>query len=87
MKPYFGAPCQWLNLYITLSTRTTQQLVRPSRFSAVLAKGAVFRAQRFRPKTAEEWLDLTSYMSYTDADGRGLPYRTALIIRTAHIAR
>ena len=41
----------------------------------------------FRQETVEERLDLTSYMSYMDAEGRGWLWPTALSIRIAHMAR
>jgi hypothetical protein len=41
----------------------------------------------FGPETVEKRLDLTSYMGYTYAEGRGSQSLTALIIRIAHIAR
>ena len=44
------------------------------------------RKQRFRPETTEERLDLTSYMTYTDDEGRGSPCPTTLRIRTTHKA-
>ena len=41
----------------------------------------------FWPETVEKRLDLTSHMSYTDAEGRGSQSPTALSIHIAHIAR
>ena len=43
--------------------------------------------QHFRPETAEEWLELTSYMSYMDDEGRGLPCPTTFSVRATHISR
>jgi hypothetical protein len=41
----------------------------------------------FRSETAKERLDLTSYMRYTNAKGRGPPWPTAVSIHITHITR
>ena len=78
-----GSPCP-----TTFSVRTTHisRYTQPF-LSRFWPKKYYFRTQRFWPKTAKGRLDLTSCMSYMDAEGRGLPFLTALIIHTAHIAR
>ena len=57
----------------------------------IMAKKALFCVfvinMVFWPETVEKRLDLTSHMSYTDAEGRGSQSPTALSIRIAHIAR
>jgi hypothetical protein len=40
-----------------------------------------------RPETTEKRLDLTGYMSYNDAEGRGPWWPTAFSIILAHMAR
>ena len=84
LKPFAG--CSELRLRCFSLYDQTAHVV-PQPIHAEKRFFVFVRNRAFGPETVEKRLDLTSYMGYTYAEGRGSQSLTALIIRIAHIAR